>query len=142
MIGLIVTGHGQFATGLTSSLALIAGEQEDYIAIDFTQEMGVADLEQNLQEAYTKLSSCEAIIVLSDLAGGSPFKTAVLCGQGNDKVHVIAGTNLPMLIELAMARKFMSDAEQLVDMGLTTGKAQVVKFEHKITETVESDDGI
>lgn len=142
MIGLIVTGHGEFATGLTSSLTLIGGEQEDYCAIDFTQEMGVGDLEQKIQDGYTALSTCEGIIVLSDLAGGSPFKTAVLCGQLNDKVHVIAGTNLPMLIELAMARKFITDIEQLVDMGLSTGKAQIVKFENKIAETIENEEGI
>lgn len=29
MIGLLVTGHGHFATGLGSSLKLIAGEQEN-----------------------------------------------------------------------------------------------------------------
>ena len=35
MIGIIVCGHGHFATGLTSSLHLIMGEQENYIAVDF-----------------------------------------------------------------------------------------------------------
>ena len=35
MIGLIVTGHGHFATGLTTSLNLIAGDAKDYVAVDF-----------------------------------------------------------------------------------------------------------
>ena len=38
MIGLIVTGHGNFGSGLTSSLNLIAGEQENYQYVDFTKE--------------------------------------------------------------------------------------------------------
>ncbi len=38
MIGLIVTGHGNFATGITSSLRLIAGEPHDYQAVDFLPE--------------------------------------------------------------------------------------------------------
>ena len=32
MIGILVTGHGNFATGITSSLELIAGKQENYQA--------------------------------------------------------------------------------------------------------------
>ena len=35
MIGLIVTGHGTFATGLTSGLKLLAGELSDYVPVDF-----------------------------------------------------------------------------------------------------------
>ena len=38
MIGLIVTGHGNFATGITSSLRLIVGEISDYEAVDFLPE--------------------------------------------------------------------------------------------------------
>ena len=38
MIGLIVTGHGNFGSGITSSIELIAGPQEDYIAVDFDGE--------------------------------------------------------------------------------------------------------
>ena len=32
MIGLLVTGHANFGTGITSSVNLIAGEQEAYQA--------------------------------------------------------------------------------------------------------------
>lgn len=142
MIGLVVTGHGNFATGLTSSLHLIGGEQENYVAVDFTQEMAVEDLEKKLVEAYDTLADCDAIIVLSDLAGGSPFKTAVICARGNEKIYVIGGTNLPMLIEVSMARKFIEDDVMLVDMILNTGKSQIVKFENKVVEQVETEDGI
>ncbi|MGL5540306.1 MAG: PTS galactosamine/N-acetylgalactosamine transporter subunit IIA [Erysipelotrichaceae bacterium] len=142
MIGLIVTGHGNFGTGLTSSLHLIGGEQDAYVAIDFTQEMSVEDLEKRLQEAYSTLAECDGILVLSDLAGGSPFKTAVLTAMGSEKVQVIGGTNLPMLIEVSMARRFVEDLSTLVEMALNTGKSQVVKFENIVTEYVESEDGI
>ena len=38
MIGLIVTGHGHFASGLTTSLNLIAGDAKDYVSNENTQE--------------------------------------------------------------------------------------------------------
>ena len=36
MIGIIVTGHGNFATGVLSAAKLIAGTPEKLIGIDFT----------------------------------------------------------------------------------------------------------
>ena len=48
MIGLIVTGHGHFATGLTSSIDLIAGPQDNYVAVDFDGE-GTEKLENDLK---------------------------------------------------------------------------------------------
>ena len=48
MIGVIVTGHGNFATGLTSSVKLIAGSPENYVPVDFTQDKSTDDLEREL----------------------------------------------------------------------------------------------
>lgn len=144
MIGIIVTGHGNFASGITSSLHLIAGEQENYRHVDFIQEFSVEDLERELNKAMDDLKDCEGILVLSDLAGGSPFKTAVLCGFPRGNVEVIGGTNLPMLIEMSMTRKFMPDmsVKDLAESAVTTGKDQVVRYEFKPVEQEISDDGI
>ena len=35
MIGILVTGHGNFATGISSSVKLIAGMPEKYEMVDF-----------------------------------------------------------------------------------------------------------
>lgn len=128
MIGLIVTGHGHFATGLTSSLNLIAGEQQDYIAVDFDGE-GTEKITKDLQNALDKLKNCEGIIVFSDLLGGCPFKTAVTLSQGMNNVKVIAGTNLSMLCEIALSRTMVNDLNALVSSALSVGKDGVQVFE-------------
>ena len=48
MIGLIVTGHGHFATGLTTSLNLIAGDAKEYVAVDFEATDSTDDLAKKL----------------------------------------------------------------------------------------------
>lgn len=142
MIGIIVTGHGNFGSGLTSSLHLIAGEQEHYQYVDFIQEYSVEDLANALTKAMDQLSECESILVLSDLPGGSPFKTAVEIGYPRNNVIVIGGTNLPMLVEVTMARKFMENVEDLANMALNTGKDQIVRFELKTQQQDIEEDGI
>lgn len=142
MIGLVVTGHGNFGSGLTSSLNLIAGEQDSYQFVDFTKE--VDELRADLANAMDALKDCEGILVLSDLVGGSPFKTAVEVGFPRGNVEVVGGANLPMLVEISMTRKFMSDmsVKDLADAAVNTGKDQIVRYEFKPVEQVISDDGI
>ena len=134
MIGLIVTGHGNFASGLTSSLKLIAGEPKNYVAVDF--------LERELTKALDELKDCEGVLVLSDLGGGSPFKTAVMVGYPRGNVEVVAGTNLPMLIEVNMGRQFVEELGMLTEMAMNTGKDQVVRYEFKPVQQEEPTDGI
>lgn len=142
MIGLIVTGHGHFATGLTTSLNLIAGEPKDYVAVDFEATDSVEDLEKKLTAAMDSLKHCDSILVLSDLAGGSPFKTSVEIGFPKGNVEVIAGTNLGMLVEINLTRTFMEDVKNLAASAVNVGKDQVVRYEFKPVKHEEVTDGI
>jgi PTS system N-acetylgalactosamine-specific IIA component len=144
MVGIIVTGHGNFATGLTSSVKLIAGMPDFYQTVDFLQEHSTDDLSANLNKAIDNLKDCkEGILVFTDLVGGSPFKTAVeISVSREEKIVVLGGTNLGMLIEISMARSFIEDIEALTQMAINTGKDQVMRFEIKEKAADESDDGI
>lgn len=142
MIGLLVTGHANFGSGLTSSLNLIAGEQESYQYVDFLPEYNLEDLSREMTKAMDALKDCEGILVFSDLLGGTPFRTAVEIGFPRGNVNVIAGTNLPMLAEIAMERKFEDDLEALTQSAMETGKEQVVRYEFTKVEQQESEDGI
>ena len=141
MLGIIVTGHGHFATGLTSSLDLIAGPQKEYVAVDFEQSDSTDELEKKLRTAFETLKDSNGIIVFSDLPGGSPFKTAATVALEYQNVHVLGGTNLPMLCEIAMARTMIEDVDSLVSMALNTGKDQVVEFTLKVQSAPDPDAG-
>ena len=142
MIGLIVTGHANFGSGMTSSVNLIAGEQEAYRYVDFLPTYGTEELTEEIAKAMDELKDCEGIIIFTDLMGGSPFNVAASLGHGKENVRIVAGTNLPMLVEIVMSRKFMDDLDRLVESVLETGKEQVTKYEFKQVVQEESEDGI
>lgn len=142
MIGLIVTGHANFGSGMTSSVNLIAGEQEAYRYVDFLPTYGTEELTEEIAKAMDELKDCEGIIIFTDLMGGSPFNVAASLGYGKENVRIVAGTNLPMLVEIVMSRKFMDDLDGLVESVLETGKEQVTKYEFKQVVQEESEDGI
>jgi len=138
MIGIIVTGHGNFATGITSAVNLIAGKQQDYESVDFASLDNTDMLSQHLKEALDKLSHCEGIIVFADLLGGSPFKMAVELAYGKPDIAVLAGTNLGEVIEISMLRTMENDFETLVSKATETGKAQHVRF--VMPESIDNED--
>ncbi len=140
MIGVIVTGHGHFASGITASVDLIAGPQKEYVAVDFDGE-GTTKLEADMKYAVDTLSDCNGIIIFADLAGGSPFKTAAIVTAGKPNVKVIGGASLPMLCEIVMARTMIDDVDTLVSTALNVGRDSIQLFEMPTAVDEEVSDG-
>lgn len=136
MIGLIITGHGRFASGLSEALRAIAGPTQYYCAVDFDMLETLEELTAHLEEAMDSLKECESILILCDLAGGAPFKVSVELGYPRG-YEVVAGTNLGMLVEINMGRQFMDDVHALALQAVTVGKDQIQAFEYKAPVVLE-----
>ncbi|MCI6696984.1 MAG: PTS fructose transporter subunit IIA, partial [Erysipelotrichaceae bacterium] len=65
---------------------------------------------------------------------------AAIVTAGNPKVKVIAGTNLPMLCEISMARTMINDLDMLVSSALSVGKDNIQLFEIQNTSNYETSD--
>ncbi len=144
MVGLLITGHGHFATGLGSSLRLITGNAENIVYVDFEENHSTDTLTENLNKALDELKDCDGVLVLSDLAGGSPFKSAVECkvARPDQAIEVLAGSNLPMLIEGSMAMAAFDSPLDLAQSLIETGKDYIVRFELTAHEDNAEEDGI
>ena len=135
MIGYIITGHGHFASGILSALELIIGKQEDLMTVDFPETDTKTEIENNLKQAISTLSHCDSIVVFCDLLSGTPFNTAIMEAMNNDKIQVVYGTNLGMLMEMVMMRMQKASQEEIVNKAIETGKNGIGKF-----EVVQDDD--
>lgn len=143
MVGLIISGHGNFATGLSTSLKLIAGTPSNVEYVDFLETDSTDTLKEKYYASLKNLENCDSILALSDLAGGSPFKTLVeVKTEINKPMEVIGGTNLPMALEISMSKDIIEDLSSLTESALEVGKNGVVKFEFIVHEEVECEDGI
>lgn len=131
MVGLLITGHGHFATGLGSSLKLITGNTENIVYVDFEADHSTDTLTENINKGLDELKDCDGVLVLSDLAGGSPFKSAVECkvARPDQAIEVLAGSNLPMLIEGSMAMAAFDSPLDMAQSLIETGKDYIVRFE-------------
>jgi len=144
MIGIIVTGHGRFSEGMLSSLTMIAGNTEALIGVNFLESESTEDLDKNLLNAYTELrKTCEGVIIVCDLYGGSPFKSAAMLSVEQENISVLAGINLASCLELIFARLSETNAQTLADSMLEKDTNRLIKFTMPIrVDKTEDEDGI
>ena len=144
MVGLLITGHGHFATGLGTSLKLITGATEKIVYVDFEADHTIDTLKANLMKGIDELKGCDGVLVLSDLAGGSPFKTALECKfeRMDQAIEVVAGSNLPMLIEGSMSMAAYDSPLDMAEALMEAGKDYIVRFELAEHRDDVQEDGI
>lgn len=144
MIGIIVTGHGRFSEGMLSSLSMIAGNTEALLGVNFLESESTEDLDKNLLNAYTELrKTCEGVIIVCDLYGGSPFKSAAMLSVEQENISVLAGINLASCLELIFARLSETNAQSLANSMLEKDTNRLIKFEIPVrVERNEEEDGI
>lgn len=125
MIGFILTGHGQFSTGLASAIDMVAGEQPAFAIVPFEGDHA-AEYGDELRTAIEKMhAECEGMLVFVDLLGGTPFNQAMMISQDLDNIEVVTGTNLPMLLELVLTRDG-ADLSDLADQAVAVGQGGIV----------------
>ena len=127
MIGFILTGHGEFSCGLKSALDMVAGDQLH--SRSFPSSSEAATYGDDLRSAITSMrAECEeGVIVFVDLLGGTPFNQSMMIANDVDKLEIITGTNLPMIIELLFARNGATDVTALAEQAVTVGQAAVTR---------------
>ena len=128
MIGFILTGHGQFSNGLKSALDMVAGDQPAFQVVPF-EGSEAATYGDDLRAAITAMrAECEeGVIVFVDLLGGTPFNQSMMIANDVDKLEIVTGTNLPMVIELLFARNGATDVTALAEQAVTAGKDAVTR---------------
>lgn len=138
MIGCIITGHGEFAPGLTKALAMIAGDQEHFEVRAFQDGDALDAYETSLKEAIEALlTKTDGVLIFTDLLGGTPFRTAMSASVDFENVEVVTGTNLPMLIESSMLRHVESDAAALAKKAVEVGMSGL---QHVVLDLSEEPD--
>ncbi|WLT07177.1 mannose/fructose/sorbose PTS transporter subunit IIA [Gilliamella apis] len=113
MVGIILATHGEFAEGILQSGTMIFGEQENVKAVTLHPSDSPESLKERMLAAIATFDNQNEVLFLVDLWGGTPFNQAnTLCGE-HPNWAIVAGLNLPMLIEAYSSRLSMDSAKQV-----------------------------
>ena len=107
MIGMVLVTHGNLADEFVLAMQHVVGRQESVETVCIGPNDDMERRRGEIKKAIKAVDSGDGAIVLTDLFGGTPSNLAISL-MNSDKIEVIAGINLPMLIRLAKARCTMS----------------------------------
>lgn len=122
MIGIIVSGHINFASGMKSAVDAIVGEQSSIEFIDFVPSITTEELEYKMINSVERVNNGQGVLFLTDVIGGSPCNRAVAIMLSRNDVKVIGGCNLPMITNACFERDDAS-LEELSEIVLEIGRS-------------------
>lgn len=119
MIGIVVVSHDNIAKEMISVTKKILPDAEGLVGVPINADMSVEVNRQRIVEAISEIDGGDGVLLLSDMFGGTPSNLC-LSFLGKEKIEVISGINLPMLIKLAGDRnkhKFEELSQFIRDYG-------------------------
>ncbi|MEM9600620.1 MAG: PTS sugar transporter subunit IIA [Pseudomonadota bacterium] len=110
MIGLVIVTHGELAIELRRATEHVVGPQDAIQTICIGPDDDMERRRDDIRKAVDTVDMGKGVIMLTDMFGGTPSNLSISMLR-EDKVEVLAGVNLPMLIKLAEARQTASLSE-------------------------------
>jgi fructoselysine/glucoselysine PTS system EIIA component len=124
----LIATHGSFAAGIKSSLEMIIGRTENMNIIQAYTE-GNKTIADELDEIVKRITDDDELIIFTDLAGGS-ITNQVLHTALKKNVYIIAGVNLPLLLDVVLSDP-EAPVNEIIEAGISNARDQIV-FVNKI----------
>ena len=124
-IAIVIGTHGWAAEQLLKTAEMLLGEQENVGWIDFVPGENAETLIEKYTAQLEKLDTSKGVLFLVDTWGGSPFNAASRIVVDKEHYEVVAGVNIPMLVETFMARDDNPAFDELVALAVETGREGV-----------------
>ena len=127
MIGILIVTHGHLSESLLDTASMFVSDNTQTSTVTFLAGQGVEDLEASVRGAIQELTPNDGILALVDLPGGSPARVIGGLLFENEKIELLTGVNLPMLVEVLMLRGSLNLAE-LADYAIESGKGGIANI--------------
>lgn len=122
-IGILLLGHGRFASGLLSAVEEIVGKVPYLTGLDL--DLSCKESKDTLEQWIRESNPGEGVLILVDLFGGSPSNLSISLLEP-DRVEVLCGANLPMVLR-ALELRDRCTLTELAEEVLKTGKEQIIR---------------
>lgn len=134
-IAIIIATHGVAAEQLLKTTEMLIGEQSDVAYIDFVPGENAETIMGKYQALVEgQLAHCDQVLFLVDMWGGSPFNAANRFQEGKNNMDVVAGVNIPMLVNVCMARDDVESLDELVEVALEAGSTGIRSLNYQPAE--------
>ena len=139
MFNILIVSHGNVAKGFYDTAEMIMGEIEGVRAAGIQPGEGNRDFGAKLEKLADEIYCDDGLLVLADLYGGTPCNVSIMNLLNKyDKVQIISGLNLPILLEALGSRSF--SLEEAKDNLIDIGKNGIIDINKVVKESSNYDD--
>ncbi len=111
MIGALIVTHGQLAQELLSAAQRIETNIGIIEAVPLEWTDTVDEAREKIRQALARLGT-ESTIIFTDMFGGTPSNIS-LSFLEKDRVEIVTGVNLPMIVKFATMQRDARDVSAL-----------------------------
>ena len=118
-IGVVVVTHGRLATELVNAAETIVGDLSRFAAVSIGWHDDATLAREDIKKAVDRVRKTGGVLILTDMFGGTASNLGMTFLE-TDRVEVITGVNLPMLIKLAQVQggsNLLTVAQQMREHG-------------------------
>jgi len=143
MVGILVVSHGRLAEALISSVEFLVGELKRIKGLSIWPKESKKEIKHRIQQKMAEIDDGDGVVILTDIMGGTPTNIA-LSFLKDEKVEVVTGVNMPMLLTLSSYRKGRS-LKEIVRLAKRSGRRsitlakEVFGRKRKVTGEAEKD---
>lgn len=119
MIGGIIVSHGKLAEELLNVLSIILGEVVNMEAISIGWYDDVEESRKKVNQCLKRVNQKSGVLIFTDMFGGTPSNLSFSFLK-NNRIEIITGVNLPMLIKFVSFQRsnnLKEVAKKVVEQG-------------------------
>ncbi len=138
MIGVLVISHEPLGTALIHCTRHIFGRMLPQLAaLDVIPDEDPTAATEAAQTLCSRINDGSGVVVLTDILGATPSRIAAALAEPN-KVVVLAGVNLPLLVK-ALTHRRGAELERMVDLLLPAAREAIVVMPPSLFEPLQGD---
>jgi mannose PTS system EIIA component len=135
-IGVVIVSHGNLASELLAAAETIVGTLNHFAAVSIGWNDDVEMAREEILRAIKKVSGEEGVLILTDMFGGTPTNISAMF-LDDEKVEVVTGVNLPMVIKIASQKGNLTLAE-IAKQTEKQGKDSICRARDLLTPALKS----
>jgi PTS system mannose-specific IIB component len=121
----IVATHGKLANELIETASMLVGRYENVKSLDFMPGENVESFIVKIRHVIDTVPEDMPILFAVDMFSGSPFNASTYFVKHRKNTRIIAGVNIPMLVNIFLERQDSATLDELVDIAVTVGQTSI-----------------
>jgi PTS system mannose-specific IIA component len=124
MIGILIVTHGRLAEELRAAALTIQPGIEQIVAVALDWSQVGDDASRRIADGLDEADSGDGAVILTDMFGGTPTNLT-LPFLKRDRVEIVTGVNLPLLLKCAALQKSGKPVVEIAHVAKDRGQRSI-----------------